>query len=191
MWKKDERNVEQPETATRPHVAQESTPTGVPAVIGPTISIKGELTGEEDIIIEGKIEGKLDLRQHRITVGKSGVVRGEMRARVISIEGDVQGTLTGIEQLILSKSSTVRGDIIAPRVTLEDGAKFKGSIDMEPREVPREVIREAAMDTLAQRPSHPPASEARPASVTGAEHGKGSATVVPRSEPGAKVNPRM
>lgn len=131
MWKKDESNpIGEDLTPARPYTLAENS-RGERAVIGASITIKGELSGDEDLIIEGRVEGKIELKQHKITVGKKGVVRADMHAKTISVEGEVQGTLSADEQVVLCRSSTVRGDIIAPRVTLEDGAKFKGSIDME------------------------------------------------------------
>jgi cytoskeletal protein CcmA (bactofilin family) len=103
-------------------------------LIGSTIAIKGELMGEEDLLIEGQVEGKIELRQHNVTIGKQGRVRADVYGNVITIEGDVQGNLYGEDQLVLRQSSTVRGNIIAPRVILEDGSNFKGSIDMTPKE---------------------------------------------------------
>jgi cytoskeletal protein CcmA (bactofilin family) len=103
------------------------------ASIGPSISIRGELSGGEDLVIHGHVEGKIDLRQNNITVGKSGRVKADMYGKVISIEGEVEGNLYGGEQILLRQSGSVRGNIIAPRVSLEDGSKFKGSIDMEPK----------------------------------------------------------
>jgi cytoskeletal protein CcmA (bactofilin family) len=104
------------------------------AMIGSTISIKGDLSGEEDLLIEGRVEGKIELRRHSVTVGKNGHVKADIFGKSITIEGEVQGNLYGEEQLVLRQSSTVRGNITSPRVTLEDGANFKGSIDMSPKE---------------------------------------------------------
>ena len=101
------------------------------AVIGPSISIKGELAGEEDLLIQGRVEGKIDLKKHNVTVGKNGRVKADIIGKVISIEGEVQGNLFGEEKIVLRQSGVVRGNITAPRVNLEDGAKFKGSIDMD------------------------------------------------------------
>lgn len=103
-------------------------------MIGPTILVKGDLTGEEDLIIDGRVEGRIELRKHNITVGKSGRVKADLYGKVITVEGEVHGNLYGDEQLVLRQSSTVRGNILAPRVVLEDGANFKGSIDMSPKE---------------------------------------------------------
>ncbi len=104
------------------------------ALIGPTIVIKGDLTSEEDLLIEGRIEGKIELKKHSVTVGKNGHVKADIYGKVITVEGEVQGNLYGDDQLILRQSSTVRGNIVAPRVVLEDGANFKGSIDMSAKE---------------------------------------------------------
>ena len=83
-------------------------------MIGATIYIKGDLSGQEDLLIEGRVEGKIELRQHNVTVGKNGKVKADIYGRTITIEGEVQGNLYGEEQLLLRQTSTVRGNIIAP-----------------------------------------------------------------------------
>jgi len=140
MWKKSE-----PETLNRPLApGQQAQPAQAPrssapaikehAVIGPTIFIKGELTGEEDLLIEGRVEGKIELKRHCVTVGKNGRIKADIYGRIITIEGSVEGNLYGEEQLIIRQSGSVLGNIVAPRVALEDGSNFKGSIDMSPKE---------------------------------------------------------
>ena len=104
-------------------------------MIGPSIIVRGEISGEEDLLIEGRVEGKVDLRQNAVTVGAKGVLAAEVQARLVLIDGEVDGNLNAEEQIVLRKSARVRGDIAAPRVTIEDGARFKGSIDMEPKAV--------------------------------------------------------
>lgn len=106
------------------------------ATIGPSIFIKGDLSGEEDLVVEGRVEGKVDLKQNNVTVGKNGKVRADIFGRVVIIEGEVDGNVFAREQAILRQSGAIRGNITAPRVVLEDGSRFKGSIDMEP---PREA----------------------------------------------------
>ena len=106
------------------------------AVIGPTISIKGDLSGEEDLLIEGHLEGKIELRHHTVTIGKSGRVTGDIYGKVITVEGAVEGNLYGEEQLIVRQSATVRGSMVSPRVVLEDGCNFSGSIDTGLKERP-------------------------------------------------------
>jgi cytoskeletal protein CcmA (bactofilin family) len=103
-------------------------------MIGPSIEIKGSVTGDEDLVIEGTVEGTVELGSHQVTVGPSGKVNADIHAKVVNIDGEVSGDLNGGEKVIISKSGRVRGNIVAPRVLLEDGAIFKGSIDMDPGE---------------------------------------------------------
>jgi cytoskeletal protein CcmA (bactofilin family) len=110
-------------------------------MIGTTISIKGDLTGEEDLLIEGRVEGKIQFSRNSITIGKSGRIKADILAKSITVEGEVEGNLFGEEQLVLRQSSTVRGNITAPRVSLEDGANFKGAIDMSPKGKTAEAAR--------------------------------------------------
>jgi len=127
------------------------------ATIGPSIYIKGDLSGEEDLVIEGRVEGKVDLKQNNVTIGKNGKVQADVFGRVVTVEGEVNGNVIAREQAILRQSGAIRGNISAPRVVLEDGSRFKGSIDMEPpreaggsttpapirqAEPPREAVRE-------------------------------------------------
>ncbi|MBT8146834.1 MAG: polymer-forming cytoskeletal protein [Gammaproteobacteria bacterium] len=104
------------------------------AVIGSTIKIKGEVTGDEDLEIEGSIEGSIDLAAHQVTVGETGKVKADIKAKTVIVNGHVIGDITGGEKVIISKSGNINGNIITPRMTLEDGAIFKGSIDMDPNE---------------------------------------------------------
>jgi cytoskeletal protein CcmA (bactofilin family) len=101
------------------------------ATIGPSIFIKGDLSGEEDLVIEGRVEGKIDLKQNNVTVGKNGKVKADVFGRVVTIEGEVTGNVFAREQAILRQSGGIQGNIQSPRVILEDGSRFKGSIDME------------------------------------------------------------
>lgn len=101
------------------------------ATIGASIFIKGDLSGEEDLVIEGRVEGKVDLKQNNVTVGKNGKVKADVWGRVVTIEGEVTGNVFAREQAILRQSGAINGNIQAPRVILEDGSRFKGSIDME------------------------------------------------------------
>ena len=102
-----------------------------PASIGPTIQINGDVSGTEDLTIDGQVEGTINLKENVLTVGKEGHVNATVNARTILVEGKVEGDLRGDEQVVVQRSGNVRGNIVAPRVTLEDGCKFKGSIDMD------------------------------------------------------------
>ena len=142
MWKKSETEESHPQPVPAPQVQSPLIPRSPApqsqsrerAVIGSTISIKGDLTGEEDLLIEGRVEGKIELRHHSVTVGKNGHIKADIYGKTITVEGTVEGNLYGEEQLIVRQSGTVRGNIVSPRVALEDGSNFKGSIDMSPKE---------------------------------------------------------
>jgi len=101
------------------------------ATIGPSIQISGDVTGNEDLRIEGRVEGTVSLSDNALTVGKEGQINATVNARAIFVEGKVEGDLKGDVQVVVHGSGNVRGNIAAPRVTLEDGCKFKGSIDMD------------------------------------------------------------
>ena len=132
MFKKSEPESVHPDPAAA--AAERPAPASRPkeiATVGPSISIQGDLAGEEDLIIQGRVDGTITLKQNLLTIGKDGNVNATINARILLVEGHVDGDLKGEEQLVLKKSADVRGNISAPRVTLEDGARFTGSIDME------------------------------------------------------------
>lgn len=139
IWKKSEseetpaRDHPQPQPPSASATRFQQQPARERATIGPTIEIRGNLTGNEDLLIEGRIEGKIELQQHSVTVGKNGRVKADIIGRHIVVMGEVDGNLFGEEQIILNPSSRVNGNLFAPRITLEDGSQFKGSIDMTAR----------------------------------------------------------
>lgn len=122
-----------PQTADATRSAVTSNPRNT-AMIGASIKIKGDISGEENLQIDGQVEGKVELPQHDLTVGETGIVTADLNARTIKIHGNVTGDIQGSEMVVVSKTGKVLGNIVAPRVTLEDGAQFKGSIDMSPAE---------------------------------------------------------
>lgn len=109
-------------------------------MIGPGITIKGEVTGDEDLVIKGTVEGLVNLFANEVTIGESGKVKADIKGRMVTVNGEVTGDIGGSEKVIVSRSGHVRGNIVAPRVTLEDGAVFKGSIDMDPGESVRKPV---------------------------------------------------
>ncbi|MCU7812359.1 MAG: polymer-forming cytoskeletal protein [Candidatus Thiodiazotropha sp. (ex Notomyrtea botanica)] len=108
------------------------------AVIGPSIQINGDLSGEEDLIIQGKVNGTIQLSEKSLTVGKQGQVDANVLAYSVIVEGKVNGDLYGSERVSIRKTGNVHGNIVSPKVSLEEGCSFKGSIDMD-----REVINKA------------------------------------------------
>lgn len=137
MWKRqeDEMPTTSPPGPTHTPARSPAPPSsgGNQAVIGPSIAINGDITGQEDLLVQGTVEGKIDLGDHQVVVGEKGRVKADIRGRVIVVEGKVEGNLFGSEQVLLRRSSAVRGNITAPRVSLDDGTNFKGAIDMEPK----------------------------------------------------------
>jgi cytoskeletal protein CcmA (bactofilin family) len=99
--------------------------------IGQSITIKGELTGNEDLTIEGKVEGKISLKDHNLTIGSNGRIAAEIFAKTVLVIGEIVGNITADDKVEIAATGSMRGDIVAPRVVLADGARFKGSIDME------------------------------------------------------------
>ena len=105
------------------------------AVIGPSIQIEGTLRGQEDVFIEGEVTGTIHLQNNTLTVGTQGKIKADVYANTVYVEGSTEGDLFGSEQVIIRKSARVHGNITSPRVSLEDGATFKGSIEMDPESV--------------------------------------------------------
>ncbi len=98
--------------------------------IGRTVTIKGDIHSEEDLLIDGQVEGTLDLGQHRLVVGPNAQVRARIVAREVEVQGVVNGNVEAVERIILRKNSKLVGDLKMAGVVIEDGANFKGSIEM-------------------------------------------------------------
>ena len=136
MWENDS-----PETATAPRGTSPQVSTGQHArglngdqsVIGSSITIRGEVSGTQDVIIKGRVEGQLSLTGCSLTVGKEGRIKADLLARVIQVDGFVDGLVRGEEQILLSETGHVRGKLIAPQVILQEGCNFKGTVDMGDR----------------------------------------------------------
>jgi cytoskeletal protein CcmA (bactofilin family) len=102
-----------------------------PVNIGKSVVIKGELTGSEDLTIEGHVEGKIELRQNVLTIGPNGRIKAQVFAKSVIILGEVTGNVTATEKVDLRDNGSIDGDITAPRVAIAEGAHFRGSIDMQ------------------------------------------------------------
>jgi cytoskeletal protein CcmA (bactofilin family) len=172
-----------PEMSSRPESSPVRPETSAPrssggsreaAVIGPSIHIDGDVRGEEDLLIEGEVNGTLQLKSNSLTVGPNGKVRADVYAHSIIVDGLVEGDLYGSERVAVRKSAQVRGNITSPRVSLEDGAKFKGSIEMDPQAVQTSAGRSTAPARNAGPASGPkpaPAAAPPPAAVPGVKTG--------------------
>jgi cytoskeletal protein CcmA (bactofilin family) len=99
--------------------------------IGKSVVIKGELSGSEDLTIEGQVDGKIELRQNVLTIGPNGKIKAQVFAKSVVILGEVTGNVTASEKVDIRDNGSVDGDITAPRVAIAEGAHFRGSIDMQ------------------------------------------------------------
>src|SRR5262252_1456369 len=106
------------------------------ASIGKSIVINGELSGSEDLTIEGRVDGKIELRDHILTVGSNGRIKAQISAKAIVVLGQVTGNLNATEKVDIKETGSVEGDVVAPRVAIADGSHFKGSIDMQKKDHP-------------------------------------------------------
>ena len=160
----------QPEPARQPAVP----PKPAPSLIGATVSIEGTLTGEEDILIEGRFNGEVVLLENALVVGKSGDIRADIKAKEVTVHGKANGDIQATDQVEISASGSMLGDILSPRVILQDGAKFKGRIDMEPQGI--------------QKPAKTaPAAKAPPAAPTASKASDGAAAKVKPTDTRARA----
>ncbi len=145
MWKKNEARTYTPQTPAPAPVNQpERRKKEGLSTIGPSITVKGELFGKEDLEVQGKVEGTISLKKHSVSVSEDGRVNADIHAKSIRIGGEVKGNLFGEDEVVILRSGRVEGDIKASRVTLENGSRFKGSIDMEPRSEDKERTQDDA-----------------------------------------------
>jgi cytoskeletal protein CcmA (bactofilin family) len=99
--------------------------------IGKSVVIKGELNGSEDLTIEGHVEGKIELKDHVLTIGPNGKIKAAVFAKAVIVLGEVNGNVTASEKVDIRDGGSVDGDIVSPRVAIAEGAHFRGSVDMQ------------------------------------------------------------
>ena len=119
------------------------------AHIGKSVIIKGELSGSEDLYLDGEVEGRIELPGHNLVVGPNGQVRAHIHALDVVVEGKVDGNVDGADRVVLKKSAILVGDIVTQRIVIEEGAYFKGGIDIR-KEAPKvkpQVSTESASGT--------------------------------------------
>ena len=118
------------------------------AHIGKSVLVKGELSGSEDLYLDGEVEGSILLKDHSLIVGPHGLVRANISARDVVVHGKVDGNIRGTERVELKKSAVLVGDISTQRIIVEDGAFFKGAVDIQ-KDTKAEPKREMAMAAAA------------------------------------------
>ena len=99
--------------------------------IGKSVIIKGQVNSDEDLTIEGRVEGMIDLRQNVLTIGPNGKIEADLLAKSIVVLGDVTGNVTATERIEIRDNGSVDGDLVSPRVVITEGAHFRGSVDMQ------------------------------------------------------------
>ena len=135
--------------------------------IGKSVVIKGELNGSEDLTIEGHVEGKIELRDHVLTIGPNGKIKAELFAKSVVVLGEVIGNVSASEKVDIRENGSVEGDITSPRVAIAEGAHFRGSVDM------------ASKGKTASGP--------RPAEVKPQPQAQPQAVAQPQAQPAQKV----
>jgi len=174
MWKRDEavkpasqttptgptvQNSQSSSSASQPEPRQQ---TGRDVVnIGKSVVIKGELNGSEDLTIEGQVEGKIELKDHVLTIGPNGKIKAQVFAKALIVLGEVNGNVTATDKVEIKDGGSVDGDIIAPRVAIADGAHFRGSVDMQRRPAQQQSAQPTRPTAVAPQP--PAAQVAQPA----------------------------
>jgi cytoskeletal protein CcmA (bactofilin family) len=99
--------------------------------IGKSVVVKGQLSGSEDLTIEGNVDGQIELRENILTIGPNGRIKAQVFAKAVVVQGKVTGDITATERVDIRESGSVEGDLTSPRVSIADGAHFRGSIDMK------------------------------------------------------------
>jgi len=150
---------ERPSTST-PTTAISSEPAAAPrpittttsdqATIGKSLVIKGEVTGSESLYIDGRVEGSINLSGNRVTVGRNGVVAANINAREIVVLGKVRGNLTASDRVDIRSDGSLTGDVVAARISIEDGAFFKGGIDIRKAGSKPEEVKSAAVSVAPE-----------------------------------------
>lgn len=165
MWKRDE--SAKPAATPAPASAPAATPAHIPAVpsggeyrpqnardnvnIGKSVFIKGELSGSEDLTIEGNVEGRIELKENTLTIGPNGKIRAEVFAKQVIVLGEVTGNVTATEKVDIRDNGSVDGDVTSPRVAIAEGAHFRGAIDMQRASQP--ASKPAVKEPVAKEPA--------------------------------------
>jgi cytoskeletal protein CcmA (bactofilin family) len=133
--------------------------------IGKSVVIKGELSGSEDLTIEGHVEGRIDLKDNVLTIGPNGKIKAEVFAKSVVVLGEVTGNVTASEKVDIRDNGSVDGDIASPRVAIAEGAHFRGSVDMQ-----RQGAAKTQQPQQQAKPATPPQQPNQPSQQQNAQH---------------------
>ncbi|HEY2843765.1 MAG TPA: polymer-forming cytoskeletal protein [Bryobacteraceae bacterium] len=152
---------------SRPTESFETTTRSGNAVLGKSVVVKGQILSREDLTIDGEVEGTVEMQEHRLTIGPNGKVRASVKAREVIVLGSLNGNVETTDRIDIRKEAKLVGDIRTARIVIEDGAYFKGNVDIIRAEVPKPVA--AAAAAPAPRPANATAApSASPAMAAGA-----------------------
>lgn len=148
------------------------------ALIGKSVIIKGELSGSEDLYVDGQVEGTIELQGNSLIIGPSGHVRANINAKGVVVQGKLEGNIRASERAELRKSAVAVGDIVTQRVAIEDGAYFKGKVDIQ-KESPKPAVQPAIKPEPKVEVKNVPAPVARAAgaATSGAASPAGTSSV--------------
>ena len=155
------KEVSQP-MSSMPMRNYDSAPSNGSATIGKAVMVKGQIFSREDLVIDGEVEGTVEAQEHRVTVGPNGKVHAGVKAREIVVLGTIHGNVEAADKIDIRKDAKLVGDIKTSRIVIEDGAYFKGSIDItkaEPKPQPRQ---QPAAPAPATSPAQPPLAASAP-----------------------------
>ena len=135
MWNKDDQRNEPAAgaaTATPPAPSRPapSSGGGQSAYIGKSISIEGTITGSDDLVIEGRVKGSIKLSDNMLTIGSNGVVEADVEAKEIRVQGKLNGATKARDRIEIGKTGSVEGEVTTSRIAVEDGAEFRGSVNI-------------------------------------------------------------
>lgn len=155
----------EPRTPATSHPTPSAAPParGRAANIGSSLFIKGEVSGSEDLTVEGRVEGKIDLKDHNLSIAPSGRVSAEIHAKTVTIYGEVNGDVHADDKVEIAETGKLVGDLYSPRVSISDGAQFRGSVDMGRTGGSAQVMSTSIKDTSIK--DRVPASMVSPSKV--------------------------
>ena len=156
MWNREESrsaggNTDQPMVVPAPHDRRPSEVRETPvANVGSSVFVKGELTGSEDVTVDGRVEGRIDLPDHALTIGPNGHIQADIVAKVLTVFGLVVGGIRARDKVDIRRGGSLEGDLACARLAIQDGAHFCGKVDMQTRQpAPGEVETRNAAPALS------------------------------------------
>jgi cytoskeletal protein CcmA (bactofilin family) len=141
MWKRDAEGSNTPAITLSTSISENTKEWDIGSVkkkvslFGPSIKLDGIISGEDDIMLQGRVKGRIELPNNTVTIGAEGFLEGDVVAQIVFVEGSVKGNIKAGERVVLHHTAQLVGNIACDKVSIEEGAKVNGSIDMAPHEV--------------------------------------------------------